>query len=72
MVSQAFISGLCPGRMFKDLIVKPPPTSLENLFSQTHNFIREEAINENRLRERGRETKQQLTYKNLPRRLKEK
>nr|GEU71190.1 reverse transcriptase domain-containing protein [Tanacetum cinerariifolium] len=38
MVSGAFISGLHPGRLFKDLIAKPP-TSLEDLFTQTHNFI---------------------------------
>nr|GEX42501.1 hypothetical protein [Tanacetum cinerariifolium] len=47
MVSGAFISGLRPGRLFKDLIAKLP-TSLEDLFTQTHNFIRaEDANNEN-------------------------
>ncbi|GJX06710.1 retrovirus-related pol polyprotein from transposon TNT 1-94 [Tanacetum coccineum] len=38
MISGAFISGLRPERLFKDLIAKPP-TSLEDLFTQTHNFI---------------------------------
>nr|GEX18296.1 reverse transcriptase domain-containing protein [Tanacetum cinerariifolium] len=64
--------GLRPGRLFKDLIAKPP-TLLEDLFTQTHNFIRaEDANNENRLRELRRETKQHLTYKDLPRRQKDK
>ncbi|GJU92861.1 hypothetical protein Tco_1317617 [Tanacetum coccineum] len=72
MVSGAFISGLRPGRMFKDLIAKPS-TSLEELFTQTHSFIRvEDANNENRLREPRRETKQHLTYKDLPRRQRDK
>ncbi|GJW94208.1 hypothetical protein Tco_0173880 [Tanacetum coccineum] len=63
MVSGAFISSLCPGRLFKDLIAKPP-TSLEDLFTQTNNFIRvEDANNENRLREPRRETKQHVTRK---------
>nr|GEU47563.1 Gag protein [Tanacetum cinerariifolium] len=59
-VSGAFISGLRPGRLFKHLIARPP-TSLEDLFTKTHNFIRAEgANNENRLREPrqgNRETK---------------
>ncbi|PWA42852.1 gag protein [Artemisia annua] len=68
MESGAFISGLRPGRLFKDLIAKPP-TSLEELFTQTHNFIRaEDANNENRLRE----MKQHATYKDLPRRNRDK
>ncbi|PWA40091.1 retrotransposon gag domain-containing protein [Artemisia annua] len=71
----AFISGLRPGRLFKDLIARPP-TSLEDLFTQTHNFIRaEDANNENRLREPrqgNRETKQHVTYKDLPRKPKDK
>nr|GEX51306.1 hypothetical protein [Tanacetum cinerariifolium] len=47
VVSAAFISGLRPGRLFKDLIAKPP-TSMEDLFTQTKNFIRpEDANNEN-------------------------
>ncbi|PWA42661.1 hypothetical protein CTI12_AA542590 [Artemisia annua] len=72
MVSGAFISGLRPGRLFKDLIAKPL-TSLEDLFTQTHNFIRaEDANNENRLREPRRETKQHTIYKDLPRRQKDK
>nr|GEW95853.1 reverse transcriptase domain-containing protein [Tanacetum cinerariifolium] len=55
-----------------DLIAKPP-ASLEDLFTQTHNFIRaEDANNENRLRELRRETKQHLTYKDLPRRQRDK
>lgn len=66
MVSGAFISGLRFGRLFKDLIAKPP-TSLEDLFTQTHNFIQaEEANNDNRLRESRQETKQHQTYKDLP------
>ncbi|PWA89901.1 gag protein [Artemisia annua] len=72
MVSGAFISGLRPGRMFKDLIAKPP-ASLKDLFTQTHNFIRaEDANNENRLREPRQETKQHATYKDLPRRNRDK
>ncbi|PWA86423.1 hypothetical protein CTI12_AA044060 [Artemisia annua] len=75
MVSGAFINGLRPGRLFKDLIARPP-TSLEDLFTQTHNFIRaEEANNENRLREPRQgncETKQHVTYKDLPRKHKDK
>nr|GEV94844.1 retrotransposon Gag domain-containing protein [Tanacetum cinerariifolium] len=72
MVSGVFISGLRLGRLFKDLIVKPP-TSLEDLFTQTHNFIQsEDSNNENRLWEPRRETKQHLTYKDLPRRQKDK
>ncbi|GJY82642.1 reverse transcriptase domain-containing protein [Tanacetum coccineum] len=63
------------GRLFKDLIARPP-TSLEDLFTQTHNFIKaEDANNENRLREprqENRETKQHATYKDLPRRPKDK
>lgn len=63
MVLGAFISGLRPGRLFKDLIAKPP-TSLEDLFTQTYNFIRaEEANKENRLQESPRETRQHPTYK---------
>ncbi|GJT91004.1 reverse transcriptase domain-containing protein [Tanacetum coccineum] len=72
MVYGAFISGLRPGRLFKDLIAKPP-SSLEDLFTQTHNFIRAEDVNnENRLREPRRETKQHMTYKDLPRRSRDK
>ena len=72
MMSGAFISGLPPGRLFKDLIAKPP-TSLEDLFTQTHNFIRaEEANNENRLRDSRREVRHHPTYKDLPRRSKDK
>ncbi|GKE24539.1 reverse transcriptase domain-containing protein, partial [Tanacetum coccineum] len=68
MVSGAFISGMRPGRLFKDLIAKPP-TSLEDLFTQTNNFIRVKDVNnENRLREPRMETKQHVTYKDLPRR----
>ncbi|PWA58033.1 hypothetical protein CTI12_AA405050 [Artemisia annua] len=72
MVSGAFISGLRPGRLFKDLIAKPP-TSLEDLFTQTHNFIQaEDTNNETRPREPRRETKQHMMYKDLPRRTKDK
>ncbi|GKA72557.1 gag protein [Tanacetum coccineum] len=74
IASRAFISCLRPGRLFKDLISRPP-TSLEDLFTQTHNFIRaEDANNENRLREPrhgNRETKQHATYKDLSRRPKD-
>nr|GFC83766.1 reverse transcriptase domain-containing protein [Tanacetum cinerariifolium] len=72
MVLRAFISGIRPGRLFKDLIAKPPK-SLEDLFIQTNNFIwAEEANNENSLREPRQETKQHMTYKDLPRRNKDK
>ncbi|GKA63172.1 reverse transcriptase domain-containing protein [Tanacetum coccineum] len=75
MVSGAFISGLRPGRLFKDLIARPL-TSLEDLFTQTHNFIRSKDANkENHLREPrqgNRETKQHATYKDLLRRPKDK
>nr|GEX58872.1 retrotransposon Gag domain-containing protein [Tanacetum cinerariifolium] len=55
------------GRLFKDLIAMPLST-LEDLFTQTDNFIRaEDANNEYRLREAHRETKQHVTYKDLPR-----
>lgn len=53
MVSNAFISRLRPGRLFKDLIARPP-TSLEDLFTQTNNIRAEEANNENRLRDTRR------------------
>lgn len=46
MVSRAFISGLQPGRLFKDLIARPP-VSLEDLFTQTNNFIRAEEATSN-------------------------
>ncbi|PWA55873.1 reverse transcriptase domain-containing protein [Artemisia annua] len=50
IMTEAFISGLRPGRLFKDLIARPP-TSMEDLFTQAHNFIRaDEANAENRLR----------------------
>ncbi|GJU96072.1 retrotransposon gag domain-containing protein [Tanacetum coccineum] len=51
MMTGAFISGLRPGRFFKDLIARPP-ASMEDLFMQAHNFIRaDEANAENRLRD---------------------
>ncbi|GJV50467.1 retrotransposon gag domain-containing protein [Tanacetum coccineum] len=51
MMTGAFISGLRPGRFFKDLIARPP-ASMEDLFTQAHNFIRaDEANTENRLRD---------------------
>ncbi|PWA71117.1 retrotransposon gag domain-containing protein [Artemisia annua] len=51
MMTGAFISGLRPGRLFKDLIARPP-TSMEDFFTQAHNFIRaDEANAENRLRD---------------------
>ncbi|GKA48059.1 hypothetical protein Tco_0741017 [Tanacetum coccineum] len=75
IVLGAFISGLRRGRLFKDLIARPL-TSLEDMFTQTHYFIRaENANNENRLREPrqgNRETKQHATYKDLPKRPKDK
>ncbi|GKD62096.1 gag protein [Tanacetum coccineum] len=47
----AFISGLCPGRPFKDLIA-PPPTSLGDLYIHVNSRIRaDEANNANRLRD---------------------
>nr|GEU71194.1 hypothetical protein [Tanacetum cinerariifolium] len=67
VVSGAFISRLRSRRLFKDLIAKST-TSLEDLFTQTHNFIRvEDANNENHRRDPHRETKQHLTYKDFPR-----
>ncbi|GKE02767.1 hypothetical protein Tco_1390750, partial [Tanacetum coccineum] len=51
MMTGAFISGLRPGRFFKDLIARPP-ASMEDLFTQAHNFIRaDEANAETRLRD---------------------
>ncbi|PWA61286.1 gag protein [Artemisia annua] len=51
MMTGAFISGLRPGRFFKDLIARPPK-SMEDLFIQAHNFIRADEANiENRLRD---------------------
>ncbi|GJU45740.1 reverse transcriptase domain-containing protein [Tanacetum coccineum] len=41
MMTGAFISGLRPGRLFKDLIARPP-LSLEDLYNQANNFIRVE------------------------------
>lgn len=62
----------CVMALCKDLIAKPP-ISLEDLFTQTHNFIRaKEANTENRFQEPIRETKQQTTYKDLPRSTKDK
>ncbi|GKD70073.1 retrotransposon gag domain-containing protein [Tanacetum coccineum] len=47
----AFISGLRPWRFFKDLIARPP-ASMEDLFTQAHNFIRaNEANTKNRMRD---------------------
>nr|GEY75108.1 hypothetical protein [Tanacetum cinerariifolium] len=78
--TQAEILGIqkCPDDSLKDYVTRAtiPLTSLEGLFTQTHNFIRaEETNNENRLREPrqgNRKTKQHATYKDLPRRPKEK
>ncbi|GJW63981.1 hypothetical protein Tco_0115865 [Tanacetum coccineum] len=51
MMTWAFISGLRPGRFFKDLIAQPL-ASMEDLFTQARNFIRaDEANTENRLRD---------------------
>ncbi|GJV13567.1 gag protein [Tanacetum coccineum] len=60
MVSEAFISGLRPGRLFKDLIAKPP-TSLEDLFTQTlqHYTSRRRKTMRIVLREPRRKIKQQ-------------
>ncbi|GKC94131.1 hypothetical protein Tco_1159573 [Tanacetum coccineum] len=44
MMTGAFISGLRPGRLFKDLIARPP-LSLEDLYTQANNFIRAEEVN---------------------------
>ncbi|GKB58040.1 gag protein, partial [Tanacetum coccineum] len=54
LMTGSFICGLRPGRLFKDLIARPP-LLLEDLYNQANNFIRaEEANNENRLREEKR------------------
>ncbi|PWA39994.1 gag protein [Artemisia annua] len=51
MMTGAFISGLRPGRLFKDLIARPP-ASMEDLFTQAHNFIwADESNAENRLQD---------------------
>ncbi|GJS66228.1 hypothetical protein Tco_0680792 [Tanacetum coccineum] len=51
MMIGAFISGLCPGRPFKDLIARPP-TSLGDLYIHVNGCIRaDEANNANRLRD---------------------
>lgn len=51
MMIGAFISGLRPGRLFKDLIARPP-MSLEDLYIQVNGCIRaDEANNANRLRD---------------------
>ncbi|PWA82765.1 gag protein [Artemisia annua] len=51
MITGAFISGLRPGRLFKDLIARPPMT-LEDMYIHVNSFIRaEEANNANRLRD---------------------
>ncbi|GKB86407.1 reverse transcriptase domain-containing protein [Tanacetum coccineum] len=51
MMTRAFISGLRPGRFFKDLIARRP-ASMEDLFTQAHNFIRADEVNtRNRLRD---------------------
>ncbi|GKA47446.1 gag protein [Tanacetum coccineum] len=51
MMIGAFISGLRPGRPFKDLIARPP-TSLEDLYIHVNGCIRaDEANNVNRLRD---------------------
>ncbi|PWA49878.1 reverse transcriptase domain-containing protein [Artemisia annua] len=44
MMTGAFISELCPGRIFKDLIARPP-LLLEDLYTQANNFIRAEEAN---------------------------
>lgn len=49
MMIGAFISGLRPGRFFKDLIGRPP-LSIEDLFTRAHNFLTADGANmENRL-----------------------
>ncbi|GKD35338.1 reverse transcriptase domain-containing protein [Tanacetum coccineum] len=68
MMTGVFISGLRPGRLFKDLIARPP-LSLEDLYTQANNFIRaEEANNGNWLREVKRgalDNISNLTYKDF-------
>ncbi|PWA94888.1 reverse transcriptase domain-containing protein [Artemisia annua] len=44
MLTGAFISGLHPERLFKDLIARPP-SSMEELFMLVNNFIRAEEAN---------------------------
>nr|GEX01201.1 reverse transcriptase domain-containing protein [Tanacetum cinerariifolium] len=49
MLTGAFISGLRPGRLFKDLIARPP-SSMEELFTLVNSFVRAEEANiKNRL-----------------------
>ncbi|GKG55712.1 hypothetical protein Tco_0574606, partial [Tanacetum coccineum] len=56
MLTGAFISALRPGRLFKDLIARPP-SSMEELFTSVNNFIRAEEANiKNRLWESKWET----------------
>nr|GEW41187.1 reverse transcriptase domain-containing protein [Tanacetum cinerariifolium] len=75
MMTGAFISGLRPGRFFKDLIARPP-ASMEDLFTQAHNFIRaDEANTENRLRDSRwvpNDNKSGQGYKDISRRHKDK
>ncbi|PWA50478.1 retrotransposon gag domain-containing protein [Artemisia annua] len=69
MMTGAFISGLRPGRFFKDLIARPPK-SMEDLFIQAHNFIRADEANiENRLRDsRWAENRHGQSYRDTSRR----
>ncbi|GJU56931.1 hypothetical protein Tco_1234697 [Tanacetum coccineum] len=75
MMTGAFISGLRPGRFFKDLIARPP-ASMEDLFTQAHNFIRaDEANTKNRLRDSRwvpNDNKSGQGYKDTSRRHKDK
>nr|GEZ68433.1 hypothetical protein [Tanacetum cinerariifolium] len=62
MMTSAFISGLRPGRFFKDLIARPP-ASMEDLFTQAYNLIRvDEANMKNQLRD-SRPNKHPNVYK---------
>ncbi|GKC85474.1 hypothetical protein Tco_1141191 [Tanacetum coccineum] len=74
-MTRSFISGLRPRRFFKDLIARPP-ASMEDLFTQAHNFIRaDEANTENRLRDSRwvpNDNKSGQGYKDTSRRHKDK
>ncbi|GKE24969.1 hypothetical protein Tco_1436481 [Tanacetum coccineum] len=69
MMTRAFISGLRPGWLFKDLIARPPK-SMEDLFTQAHKFIRVDEENiENRLRDsRWADNRRGQSYRDTSRR----
>ncbi|GKA15122.1 reverse transcriptase domain-containing protein [Tanacetum coccineum] len=73
MMTGAFISDLSPGRLFKDLIARPP-IYMEDLFTQAHNFIRADEANiENRLRDsRWANNRRGQSYRDTSRRPRDK